>query len=90
MTRANFSLGCAAETRRGLFGRDEFGKLFFEFLQLLEEIIFPVGDDLPALNVISAVVPADFVGKLRMALLGGGVRHAGIVSMNRPAKTDFL
>jgi hypothetical protein len=51
--------------------------LLFQFLQLLEKlVVFTVGDDLPAFDVIGAVVPADFTGELCVAFLGFGVRHA--------------
>ena len=70
----------AADSLRGRFRRDEIGELFFQFLKFLEKlVIFPVGDDLPAFDVIGAVVPADFTGELRVAVLGCGLRHAPIV-----------
>ena len=74
-----FFAGRAADALRGRFGRDEFGKLFLQFLQLLEKlVVFAVGDELPAFDVIGVVVPADFVGELGVAFFGFGVRHAEI------------
>jgi hypothetical protein len=42
--------------------------LFLQFLQFLEKlVVFAVGDELPAFDVIGVVVPADFVGESGMA-----------------------
>jgi hypothetical protein len=55
-------------------------KIFLQFLKLLEkQIVFAVGDELPAFDVISPVVPADFRGELGVSFLGCGVRHTRIV-----------
>ena len=71
-----FLAGRAADALGGRFGRDEIGKLLFQILQLFEKlVVFAVGDELPAFDVISMVVPADFVGQLGMAVPGFGVRH---------------
>jgi len=75
-----FFARCAADTLRGRFRRDEFGKLLFKFLKFLEKlVVFAIGDDLPAFDVISMVVPADFIGKLCVAFFGCGVRNTWIV-----------
>jgi len=75
-----FFAGRAADALRRRFRRDEVGKLLLQFLQFLEEqIVFAVGDELPAFDVIGAVVPADFTGELGVAFLGCGVRHTRIV-----------
>jgi hypothetical protein len=54
--------------------------LLLQFLKLLEKlVVFAVGDELPAFDVIGVVVPADFRGELGVAFLGCGVRHTQIV-----------
>jgi hypothetical protein len=47
-------------------------------LKLFEQlVVFTVSDELAAFDVISAIVPADFVGKLRVAGFGLVKRHSG-------------
>ena len=73
-----FFAGRAADALRGRFGRDEVGKLFLQLLQFLEKlVVFAVGDELPAFDVIGVVVPADFVGELGVAFFGFGVVSRG-------------
>ena len=38
-------------------------------------VVFAVGDELPAFDVIGVVVPSDFVGELSMTDFSFGVRH---------------
>ena len=86
-----FFAGRAADALGGRFGRDEVGKLFFQFLQFLEKlVVFAVGDELPAFDVIGVVVPADFGGELGVAVFGFAERHAGIVPCNWKEGKTFL
>ena len=58
----------------------EVGEILLQFLQFLEKpVVFAVGDELPAFDVIGVVVPADFVGESGVAFLGFGVRHAEMI-----------
>ncbi len=70
----------AADALRGRFRRDEFRKILLQRLKLLEQlVVFTIGNDLTAFDVISVVVPADFVGKLAVAFFGFSVCHKQIV-----------
>src|SRR5665213_1541606 len=72
-----FFTGRTTDALRGRFRRDEIGKVLLQFLKLLEKlVVFAVGDELPAFDVIGVVVPADFVGKFGVVFFGFGVRHA--------------
>ena len=63
--------GRAADALCGRFRRDESGEFFLQLLQfLVKQIVFAVGDELPALDVISTVVRADFLGELRVMFAG--------------------
>ncbi len=85
-----FFAGRAADALRGRFGRDEVGKFFLQILKFLEKlVVFAVGDELPAFDVIGVVVPADFGGELRVAFFGFGVRHAEILPQSRDGRTVF-
>ena len=53
-------------------------------------VVFAVGDELPAFDVIGAVMPADFVGELRVAFFGGGVRHAEMFIGGRTERQFYL
>jgi len=81
--------GCAADALRGGFGREEVGKFFFELLEFLEElVVFTVGDELAADDVIGVVVAADVLREFGVAFLGGGVCHAGV--MGRKGKDENI
>jgi hypothetical protein len=80
--------GRAADALRGRFRRDEVGKILLQRLKLLEKlVVFVVGDELPALDVIGAVVPADFVGESGVAFLASVSVTRGLCNPNhgRPA-----
>ena len=86
-----FFAGRAADTLRGRFGRDEIGKYFLQFLQFLEKlVVFAVGDELPAFDVIGVVVPADFVGELGVADFGFAERHRGNFATRPRLKDSFF
>ena len=83
-----------ADALRGRFGRDEIGKVFLQFLKLLEQsVIFAVGNLRLAFDIISVVMPADFGGESGVARFGGGVCHAGIFNAkkqrSKAAKKEF-
>ena len=72
-----FFAGRAADALRGRFRRDQFGKFLLQLLQFAEKlVVFAVGDELPAFDVIGVVVPADFGGELGVTFFGFGVCHA--------------
>jgi len=48
-----------------------------------------IGDELTALDVIGVVVPADFGGQFGVALFGGGVRHAEMMSADAAKENPF-
>ena len=86
-----FFAGRATDALRGRFRRDEVGEILFQLLQFGEKlVVFAVGDELPALDIIGMVVPVDFDGELRVAFLGFGGRHAEIVPCNRAEGKTFL
>ena len=86
-----FFTGRAADALGGRFGRDEAGKIFLQVLQLLEKpVVFGIGDELPAFDVIGVVVAADFPDELRVAFFGFGLRHTGIVQRRGDERTVFL
>ena len=85
-----FFAGRAADPLRGRFGRDEVGKIFLQFLQFAEKlVVFVVGDELPAFDVISVVVPADFVGELGVAFFGFGLCHAEMMCAGEAKENPF-
>ena len=75
-----FFAGCATDALCGRFGRDEAGEIFLQLLQLVEKlVVFAVSNELPAFDVISLVVSADFACELGVTFFGFGLCHAGIV-----------
>ncbi len=86
-----FFAGRAADALRGRFGCDQVGKLFLQILQFLEKlVVFAVGDELPAFDVIGVVVPADFVGELGVAGFGFAERHRGNFATRPRPKDSFF
>ena len=80
-----------ADALRGRFGRGEFREILFQLLQFAEKlVVFAVGDELPAFDVIGVVVPADFTGELREAFFGFGVRHREIFIGGRTERQFYL
>ncbi len=82
--------GRAADALRGRFRPDEAGENFLKFLKLLEQlVVFAVGDELPAFDVVGVVVPADLTGKLRVAFLGGSVCHGEKFNSTRIKRKEW-
>ena len=74
-----------ADALRGRFRRDEIGEILLQLLQLGKKlVVFAVGNNLPAFDVIRVVVPADFGGEFGMAFLGVGVCHAESFNAKSP------
>jgi hypothetical protein len=87
---AKFFARRTADALRGRFGRDEVRKIFLQLLKFFENpVVFVVKNKLPAFDVISVVVPPDFVGKLRMALFCFGLCHARIVQRRARKEKHF-
>ena len=86
-----FFAGRAADALGGGFRGDEIGKILFQVLEFLKElVVFAVGDDLAAFDVISVVVAMDFVREAGVEFFGFSVRHAGIVPGRAKEGKTFL
>ena len=66
----------SADTLGGRFRSDQFGKVLFQFLEFSEKlVVFAVGDELPAFDVIGVIVPVDLIGEFGVAGFGLGESH---------------
>ena len=75
--RTNSLAGRAANALSGRIRRDQLREILFQLLQLAKKlVVFVVGDELPAFDVIRVVMPSDFVGEFDMAFAGLDLRHA--------------